>query len=114
MRIDIIAVFPEMFEGPFTESIIKRAVNKGLVEIGLHNLRDYSTDKHHNILQRLYSQKSSVQHNSYRIKQFAKVLFFPQFHLINKKNTYLCVIISLTEKVSRLPNRRTKDFTTNN
>ena len=43
MRIDIIAVFPEMFEGPFTESIIKRAVNKGIVEIGLHNLRDYST-----------------------------------------------------------------------
>ena len=49
MRIDIIAVFPEMFEGPFTESIIKRAVNKGIVEIGLHNLRDYSTDKHHNV-----------------------------------------------------------------
>ena len=40
MRIDIIAVFPEMFEGPFTESIIKRAINKGIVEIGLHNLRD--------------------------------------------------------------------------
>ena len=49
MRIDIIAVFPEMFEGPFTESIIKRAVNKGIVEIGLHNLRDYSTDKHHKV-----------------------------------------------------------------
>ena len=46
MRIDIIAVFPEMFEGPFTESIIKRAINKGIVEIELHNLRDYSTDKH--------------------------------------------------------------------
>ena len=49
MRIDIIAVFPEMFEGPFTESIIKRAVNKGIVEIGLHNLRDYTTDKHHKV-----------------------------------------------------------------
>ena len=49
MRIDIIAVFPEMFEGPFTESIIKRAINKGIVEIGLHNLRDYSTDKHHKV-----------------------------------------------------------------
>ncbi len=49
MRIDIIAVFPEMFEGPFTESIIKRAANKGIVEIGLHNLRDYSTDKHHKV-----------------------------------------------------------------
>ena len=46
MRIDIIAIFPEMFQGPFTESIIKRAINKGIVEIELHNLRDYSTDKH--------------------------------------------------------------------
>lgn len=46
MHIDIIAIFPEMFEGPFTESIIKRAVNKGIVEIELHSLRDYSTDKH--------------------------------------------------------------------
>lgn len=45
MRIDIITIFPEMFEGPFTESIIKRAVQKGIVELHLHNLRDYSTDK---------------------------------------------------------------------
>ncbi len=46
MRIDIITIFPEMFEGPFSESIIKRAQNKGLVEIHLHQLRDYTTDKH--------------------------------------------------------------------
>lgn len=45
MRIDIITIFPEMFEGPFTESIIKRAVNKGIAQIHLHNLRDFSTDK---------------------------------------------------------------------
>jgi tRNA (guanine37-N1)-methyltransferase len=45
MRIDIITIFPEMFEGPFTESIIKRAVNKGIVQLNLHNLRDFSTDK---------------------------------------------------------------------
>ncbi len=46
MRIDIITIFPEMFEGPFSHSIIKRAVEKGLVEIHLHQLRDYTTDKH--------------------------------------------------------------------
>lgn len=46
MRIDIITIFPGMFEGPFSESIIKRAINKGLVEIHLHNLRDYAVDKH--------------------------------------------------------------------
>ena len=49
MRIDIITIFPEMFEGPFTESIIKRAINKGIVDIKLHNLRDYSTDKHRRV-----------------------------------------------------------------
>ena len=46
MRIDIISIFPEMFEGPFTHSIVKRAVDKNLAEIHLHQLRDYSTDKH--------------------------------------------------------------------
>ncbi len=49
MRIDIITIFPGMFEGPFSESIIKRAVQKGLVEIHLHNLRDYATDKHRKV-----------------------------------------------------------------
>jgi len=46
MRIDIITLFPEMFQGPFSESIIKRGLNKGLVEIHLHQLRDYATNKH--------------------------------------------------------------------
>ncbi|MFZ4741368.1 MAG: tRNA (guanosine(37)-N1)-methyltransferase TrmD [Bacteroidales bacterium] len=49
MRIDIITIFPEMFDGPFNHSIVKRAQQKGHVEIHLHQLRDYSTNKHHNI-----------------------------------------------------------------
>ncbi len=49
MRIDIITIFPEMFEGPFSHSIVKRAVEKGLAEIHLHQLRDFSTDKHKKI-----------------------------------------------------------------
>lgn len=46
MRIDILSLFPEMFEGPFSESILKRAQEKGLAEIYIHNIRDYSTNKH--------------------------------------------------------------------
>lgn len=46
MRIDIITIFPEIFDGPFSESIIKRAQDKKLAEIHLHQLRDYATDKH--------------------------------------------------------------------
>jgi len=49
MRIDIITIFPEMFDGPFNHSIVKRAQQKGHVEIHLHQLRDYSTNKHNNI-----------------------------------------------------------------
>ena len=45
MRIDIITVLPEMLEGFINESIIARASKKGLVEIHLHNLRDYTLDK---------------------------------------------------------------------
>lgn len=46
MRIDIITVLPEILESPFSHSIIKRAQDKGLVEIHVHNLRDFSIDKH--------------------------------------------------------------------
>jgi tRNA (guanine37-N1)-methyltransferase len=45
MRIDIITVLPELLESPFSASILKRAQEKGLVEVVVHNLRDYSTNK---------------------------------------------------------------------
>ena len=46
MRIDILSVLPQIVEGPLSESIIKRANNKGLAEIHVHNIRDYSLNKH--------------------------------------------------------------------
>lgn len=46
MRIDILTILPELLEGPFSHSILKRAVTKQLVEIHIHNIRDYSTNKH--------------------------------------------------------------------
>jgi tRNA (guanine37-N1)-methyltransferase len=49
MRIDIITVLPELLDGPLHHSIIKRAQYKGLVEIHVHNLRDYSLDKHKSV-----------------------------------------------------------------
>ncbi len=49
MQIDILTLFPQIFEGPFTESILKRAVERGLVNIDLHNIRDYSLSKHKNV-----------------------------------------------------------------
>ena len=49
MRIDILSLFPNLFEGAFTESIIKRTIEKGLVEINIHNFRDYTKDPHGNV-----------------------------------------------------------------
>lgn len=46
MRIDILSIFPEMFEGPFKHSIIKRAQEKGLAEIHIHDIRLHSKNKH--------------------------------------------------------------------
>ena len=47
MKIDILTLFPQMFTGPLSESILKRAQEKGAVEIKVHNLRDWAEDKHH-------------------------------------------------------------------
>lgn len=46
MKIDILTLFPEMFEGPFSESILRRAQDKSLIEINIYNLRDWANDKH--------------------------------------------------------------------
>lgn len=49
MRIDILTVLPEMFDSPLNCSILKRAQNKGLAEFHIHNLRDYTTNKHRKV-----------------------------------------------------------------
>ncbi|NTW04382.1 MAG: tRNA (guanosine(37)-N1)-methyltransferase TrmD, partial [Oscillochloris sp.] len=46
MRFDILTLFPGMFAGPFGESILKRAQQAGHIQIGLHNIRDWATDRH--------------------------------------------------------------------
>lgn len=46
MRIDILTLFPEMFSGPISESLLKRAQEKGLLSINIINLRDFTSDKH--------------------------------------------------------------------
>jgi len=46
MRIDILTILPGLLEGPFSESIMKRAQERGFLELQIHNIRDYSTNKH--------------------------------------------------------------------
>src|SRR5215813_7721380 len=47
MHFDIFTLFPAMFQGPFSESILKRAQDRELLSIALHNIRDATTDRHH-------------------------------------------------------------------
>jgi tRNA (guanine37-N1)-methyltransferase len=47
VKIDILTLFPEICRAPLTESIMKRAQEKGIVDFQIHNLRDWTTDKHH-------------------------------------------------------------------
>jgi tRNA (guanine37-N1)-methyltransferase len=47
MRIDIITLFPEICRAPLNESMMKRAQENGALDLGIHNLRDWTTDKHH-------------------------------------------------------------------
>lgn len=49
MRFDILTIFPEMFRGPFDHGIVRRARERGLVEIVVHDLRDFTTDKHRTV-----------------------------------------------------------------
>ena len=49
MKIDVLTLFPEMFTGVISSSIIKRAIDDNKIEINLHNFRDYSKDIHHKV-----------------------------------------------------------------
>lgn len=47
MRVDVFTLFPGMFSSPFAESIMQRAMTQGLLDLRIHNIRDFTTDKHH-------------------------------------------------------------------
>ena len=49
MRIDILSAVPKLLEGPFSHSILQRAIDKGIAEVHIHDIRDYSLDKHRKI-----------------------------------------------------------------
>src|SRR5918995_836265 len=46
MRFDIVTIFPEMVRAPLTEGIVSRAIERGLVDVAVHDLRDFTTDRH--------------------------------------------------------------------
>ncbi|MFW5692639.1 MAG: tRNA (guanosine(37)-N1)-methyltransferase TrmD [Thermoguttaceae bacterium] len=49
MRFDVLTLFPDMFQGYLGQGLLKLAIERGLVEVGLHNIRDWTHDKHHSV-----------------------------------------------------------------
>lgn len=49
MRFDVLTLFPEIFPGYLGQSLLRRAIDRGIVEVHLHNLRDWASDKHHSV-----------------------------------------------------------------
>ncbi|MFV0249911.1 MAG: tRNA (guanosine(37)-N1)-methyltransferase TrmD [Bacilli bacterium] len=85
MKIDIITLFPSMYSGFLNESIIKRAINKNLISINIHNLRDYSTDKFNRV-------------DDYQIGGGAGMVIMPEpvFNAIESIKTSNSFVIMLT------------------
>ncbi len=100
MQVDILTLFPKMFKGPFGESIVKRAQEKGLVKITIHDLRKWSQDTHKTVddrpygggpgmilmcqpifdaVEQLKSQSSIINHQS------SIILLTPQGKVFNQK-----------------------------
>ena len=47
IRFDILTLFPDMFQSPFASSVLKKAIDRGIIRINIYNIRDFTTDKHH-------------------------------------------------------------------
>ena len=105
MKIDVLTIFPDMFKGPFDESIIKRAQDEGLVEINIQNLRDWADDKRKTVDDKPYgggagmvirvevvdralrALKSKVKSQSHvrRGEKLKVILLSPQGRVFNQK-----------------------------
>lgn len=101
MRIDIITIFPKMFKAALNESIIKRAQKKGKLEIDIHNLRDYSGDKHKKVDDRPFGGGSGMVLTCQPIFNAVKSL---------KKRSKKAKVILLTPQGETLTQKTAKRF----
>jgi len=99
MRIDIITIFPKMFEPVLNESIIKRAQEKDKVKIFIHDLRDYTLDKHHKVddrpfgggsgmvicAQPVFSAVAKIRSQGHKVTKSQVVLLCPQGKKLDQK-----------------------------
>jgi tRNA (guanine-N1)-methyltransferase len=77
MHIDIISCVPKLLESPFQHSILKRAQTKGLAMVMVHDLREYSTDKHHKIDDYAFGGEAGMLINSKANALMTKLFISP-------------------------------------
>ena len=106
MQFDIITIFPKIFDSYFNESIIKRAQQKKLVKINIHNLRDYTLDRHKTVDDRPYGGGSGMVLMVEPIKKAVKDIkkIYPASR--GKKNK----IILLSAKGKKLDQKMAREF----
>lgn len=102
MKIDILTLFPDMFKGPFDYSIVKKAIEKGVIEINIHDLRKWTKDKHKKVDDRPYGGGAGMvlmiepiysALKDIKTKRSHTILLTPQGRVFNQK-----IARSLTKK----------------
>jgi len=95
MKFDIITIFPKIFDSYFNESILKRARDKGLIKIFVHNLRDFTTDKHHKVDDRPYGGGPGMV---FKIEPVYRAVRFLKLKVKSKKLKVRTILFSATGK----------------
>ena len=99
MDIDILTLFPEMFQGLFSLGIFKRAIDRKLVSVNLHNIRDYTHDKHHTVddyaygggagmvlkPEPIFEAVESIKSNIHQVSELPIILLTPQGRLFSQQ-----------------------------
>ncbi|MDO8505957.1 MAG: hypothetical protein Q7S48_05305, partial [bacterium] len=90
MHFDVLTIFPEMFSGYFGESIIKRAQEKKVLKISVHDLRKWATDKHHKVDDKPYGGGPGMV---FKVEPIARalralrVMKLREYEITSKKNS---------------------------
>ena len=103
MKIDILTLFPDMFSGPFATSMLKKAQDNGLVEISIHDLRNWATDKHKTVDGRPYGGGAGM---ILRVDIIDRALKTLKSKIINRKSK----IILLSAKGKTFNQERAQEF----
>ena len=97
MRFHIFTLFPNFFHGPFSESILKRAQEKELIEIGVHDVRAWTTDKHHVCDDTPYGGGAGMLMKAEPLARAVEdVLKWDAGHALNERSAPPCPIVFLT------------------